>query len=358
MKSNTILVLMLLGALSAFAQPKIKFLETKHDFGTIKEDGGKVSFVFGFENVGDAPLEIKNVKTPCGCTSPQWVKTPIPPGSGGYVEATFDPMHRPGIFNKVLTVILNGEASNTYLTIYGEVLPRIRTVEDNFPISKGNLRFASPQVYFGKVRSGEIDTIHVRVYNQGSQNVKILKIATPPHVSTEIVKGEIGPKSFGKFVVSYDGSRRGDFGILTDQMAILTTDTKNPEKAMYIVAEVEPRVKPLTPAEMASAPRLEIKEPVLDLGEITEGEIINGKFKVSNMGNEQLRILRVKPECGCTSTTIRGELIKKEQSTFIDLKFDSKGYSGLIVKKIEVYSNDPVNPKTTLKIRAYVNKKS
>lgn len=358
MKSNAILVLMLLGTLGAFAQPKIKFLETKHDYGSIKEDGGKVSFVFGFENVGDEPLIIKNVKTPCGCTSPQWVKAAIPPGSGGYVEATFDPMHRPGVFNKVMTVIANTEPTNSYLTIFGEVLPRKRTIEDNFPIVKGNLRFTSPQIYLGKVRVGEIDTLHVRMYNEGSQIINIKQIASGSHISSEIVKGQILPKAFGKFVVSYDAAGRGDFGTLTDQVVVITDDPRTPEKSLYTVAEVEPRIRPLTPAELAEAPRLEVEENVLDLGEVIEGKTIIGKFKVSNVGNGSLRILRVKPECGCTSTTIRGELVEKDKATYIDLKFDSKGYNGLIVKEIDVYSNDPVNPKTTLKVRAYVNKRS
>ena len=103
-------------AFAVQAQPKIKFLHQKHDFLTIKEDGGKVLHVFPFKNVGDADLVIKNVKTPCGCTSPQWTREAIAPGKGGYVEATFDPMHRPGAFSKTLTVISNTERINAYLT--------------------------------------------------------------------------------------------------------------------------------------------------------------------------------------------------------------------------------------------------
>lgn len=358
MRKQILLVLAIFAAFAAFAQPKIKFLETKHDFGTIKEDGGKVSFVFGFENVGDEPLQIKNVKTPCGCTSPQWVKAAIPPGSGGYVEATYDPMHRPGVFNKILTVMSNDEKTNTYLTIYGEVLPRKRTIEDNFPVTKGSLRFTSPQIYLGKVRVGEIDTLHVRMYNEGEQTVRVKEVIAPIHINTEIVQKDILPKSFGKFILSYDPAKKGDFGMLSDQIVVITNDTENPEKSLYTVAEVEPRIKPLTPEEMAQAPKLEVEEVELDLGEITAGSLKEGKFKINNVGNSTLHILRLKPECGCTSTTIQGTAISAGKSGYIDLKFDSRGYSGLVVKKIDVYTSDPVNPKTTLKIRAYVNKKS
>ncbi|MGB0431124.1 MAG: DUF1573 domain-containing protein, partial [Bacteroidia bacterium] len=153
---------LILFSIAAFAQGKIEFTERKHDFGSIKEDGGGVTHVFGFKNVGDEPLVITTVKTPCGCTSPKWSKSAVPAGKGGYIEATFDPMHRPGVFSKVLTVVTDGIPQSSYITIVGEVLPRKRTVEDHFPMVSGSLRYQMPQIYMGKVRTGSIDTAHVR----------------------------------------------------------------------------------------------------------------------------------------------------------------------------------------------------
>ena len=47
----------------AFGQPRIKFAETVHDFGLVKE-GESVTHVFRFQNLGDEPLNIPRVKTP------------------------------------------------------------------------------------------------------------------------------------------------------------------------------------------------------------------------------------------------------------------------------------------------------
>lgn len=355
MKKISMILFASVWAVAVFAQGKIQFLEPKHDFESVAEEGGKVSHVFGFKNVGDAPITIKNVKTTCGCTSPKWTKATIPPGKGGYVEATFDPMHRPGAFSKVLTVIMEeGEPVNSYLTIYGEVLPRKKTVEDLFPMQRGNLRYQMPQVFMGKVRIGEIDTIHMRIYNASMEVITLDKVGVPKHISADIVKKEIGPKSFGKIILSYDAMERAELGMVTDQIILLSDDPKEPEQIIYVVAEIEQYIKPMTPAELAEAPKLTVKEEMVDLGEVKAGDILTGIFKIGNDGNRTLRIIKVKPECGCTTTSFSISGVESGKEVPLSLQFDTTGYDGLVIKKIDVYSNDPLNPKTTLKIQAFV----
>ena len=46
-----------------FAAPQITFDTMKHDFGTLKEEGGKAKFTFHFTNTGDEPLKILRVKS-------------------------------------------------------------------------------------------------------------------------------------------------------------------------------------------------------------------------------------------------------------------------------------------------------
>ena len=80
----TTFVLFLLNA-SLFAQSEITFTKSGYDFGTIKEDGGKVEYVFEFENTGSAPLIVSNVRPSCGCTVPEWTKDPVLPGQKGSI---------------------------------------------------------------------------------------------------------------------------------------------------------------------------------------------------------------------------------------------------------------------------------
>ncbi len=96
--------------------PEISFVKTEHDFGTIKE-GQKVFWNFRFKNTGNADLILNRVKADCGCTVPEYPKTPIAPGEEGKIKVTFDAKGRMGTQVKNVTVLSNSERSTIVLTI-------------------------------------------------------------------------------------------------------------------------------------------------------------------------------------------------------------------------------------------------
>ena len=68
------------------AGPAIVFEEVKYDFGSVVQ-GGTVDHTFKFKNTGTAPLIISNIGVSCGCTTPEWTKAPIAPGTTGTIAA-------------------------------------------------------------------------------------------------------------------------------------------------------------------------------------------------------------------------------------------------------------------------------
>ena len=90
------------------------------DFGKIKQ-GVPVTHEFKFTNSGTSPLIIVNAQPSCGCTTPDWTKTPVPPGGSGFIKATFNAAVA-GPFNKTITVTATTQEGSTYLTIKGEVI--------------------------------------------------------------------------------------------------------------------------------------------------------------------------------------------------------------------------------------------
>lgn len=94
----------------------INFTREEHDFGTIKE-GEKVFWNFRFTNTGNIPLIINRVKTDCGCTAPDYPRTPIAPGEEGAIKVTFDSKGRLGKQIKRITVLSNSERPTNVLTI-------------------------------------------------------------------------------------------------------------------------------------------------------------------------------------------------------------------------------------------------
>lgn len=119
-------MLFALAALGAAAKGKaqITFDSTAHDFGTIKENGGKVSAVYSFTNTGDEPLTIITVTNGgCGCTKPDFPKAPIAPGQKGEIKITFQPRGRKGEFNRSVKVKTNAGAGRKTLTFNGVIVP-------------------------------------------------------------------------------------------------------------------------------------------------------------------------------------------------------------------------------------------
>lgn len=109
---------------AAEEKPQAKVEKSVHDFGMIKEDGGPVSCEFTITNKGEGNLIIIDGKADCGCTRPEFPKAPIGPGQSGKVKVTYNPLGRPGGFDKVVTLRTNGNPSKLRLKIKGTVTPK------------------------------------------------------------------------------------------------------------------------------------------------------------------------------------------------------------------------------------------
>ena len=118
------------GAFSVRAEkkpnPGIQFTEKEYDFGTFKEEKGKVSHEFEFTNTGNAPLLILSASASCGCTRPDYPTHPVKPGKSGTIKVTYNPAGRPGEFTKTITVRTNikGKGKKVTLKIRGNVIPK------------------------------------------------------------------------------------------------------------------------------------------------------------------------------------------------------------------------------------------
>lgn len=105
------------------ANSQIKFQTESIDYGSI-EKGSTGLRVFMFENTGDAPLIITNVKSSCGCTIPKKPEAPIAPGEKGEIQVNYD-TNRLGVFRKTITVSTNDANSSIIaLKIGGTVLAK------------------------------------------------------------------------------------------------------------------------------------------------------------------------------------------------------------------------------------------
>lgn len=100
---------------------KFEFDKTVHDFGDVQEPQS-VNTVFTFTNTGDAPLIITNATGSCGCTVPEWPRTPIAPGESGEIKVSFSSQGKSGNTEKTVSITANTIPQTTVLKIRANVI--------------------------------------------------------------------------------------------------------------------------------------------------------------------------------------------------------------------------------------------
>ncbi|MDP9080588.1 MAG: DUF1573 domain-containing protein [Bacteroidota bacterium] len=108
---------------NAASTAAMKFENDAHDFGKIKT-GDKVSYDFKFTNTGSSPLIITDAVATCGCTKPEWPKTPVKPGESGMIHVTFNSAGKSGLQDKQITITANTNPAQTRVHLVGEVLAK------------------------------------------------------------------------------------------------------------------------------------------------------------------------------------------------------------------------------------------
>ena len=97
-------------------EPKFEFKESSWDFGRIKE-GERVEHSFKFKNAGTEELVISNVTSSCGCTAPEWPRTPIKPGEESKIKVEFNSAGKSDLVTKDVTIFANTNPVKTTLQI-------------------------------------------------------------------------------------------------------------------------------------------------------------------------------------------------------------------------------------------------
>jgi hypothetical protein len=156
-------------SLAARAQGVLQFDTEAHDFGNVAE-GTMATHEFKFKNTGNQPIIIANVQASCGCTTPDWTKTPVLPGKSGIIKAMYSSAGRPGVFNKTVTVTSNASAPSVVLSIKGTVLTKdqIKPTLTQAQLAKSPHMVLDRSIHdFGKMEAGQQPTARFTVRNTG-----------------------------------------------------------------------------------------------------------------------------------------------------------------------------------------------
>src|SRR5258706_10220664 len=97
----------------------VKFKTTAYSFGKIKQHVPATT-EFAFTNTGDKALIVETATAECGCTTPDYPKSPVAKGKTAAIKVTYN-AENPGKFTKRVTVKFANIKEPVVLTIDGEV---------------------------------------------------------------------------------------------------------------------------------------------------------------------------------------------------------------------------------------------
>jgi hypothetical protein len=114
---------------------------------------------------------------------------------------------------------------------------------------------------------------------------------------------------------------------------------------------VPPPPAPVPPPAPAGSPSIEFDERVHDFGLVNEGTDLKHKFVIKNVGNAVLKIENVTTSCGCTAATAGIDEIPPGGQGPLEVTFRTQSFAGPGSKGIQVATNDPRHPVSSLEIK-------
>lgn len=352
--TTSIILLMGLGLQAQIGN--IKFEETTHDFGKIKEEVKYASYTFKFTNTGEGDLKLLNVRASCGCTTPSYSKEPIKPGKQGEIKVKYHTTRRPGAFRKSITITINNpDHPNNVIFIKGFVIPKSKTKGDFYPVSMGNLKMMSNHLAFNDIKTDEVRTDSMKIFNSWGHPMNIGFNQVPPHIQIKAVPTVLESGKEGYVVVTYDASEKKDFGLVYDRIAIKTNDNVQAMKNFSISARITQDFSGMSEKDLKKAPKIVFDNIKYDFGKEKSGTVVKYSFVFKNEGKKPLDILKIKTSCGCTTTKLAQKTYKKNKTGSIEIVFNTSGRKGKQHKTITVITNDPKNSEIVLNLNGELN---
>lgn len=350
----------LLGATLAGQAQNLAFEDDFHNFGEVSSTSTNISYEFQFENKGDAPVTINEVETSCGCTSPNWPEEPIKPGEQEAIKVVFSPAKLDGFFQKNVTV--KTEENHVYnLMIEGIVRNKAKQrarARKVLPIKKGLLQFSRREVTFGNVENETRDSAPLMVYNGGNSPITIKSLEGSGAFALKDAPVTLKSEEKTELVIYYTPVGRykayeGSYGSRDLDFSLKTNDPKGASKSFNAKSRLYPNIE--QPDPDAKRPRVELEKRVMNFGEVSSGFYIKTGVKVTNTGKKPLRIYGTDAKmCSCTAPVPPKQVIKPGESTELDIDFNAKNFNGVVEEEVQIYTNDPEKPYSTVLIKAFV----
>ena len=277
------------------------FNTLSHDFGTLAR-GSKAVYRFQVKNGYEEDAHIAAVRSSCGCTTPQIVKSDLKTFEVGEIVAEFNTSSFMGQKHATVTVTFDKP-------FYAEVQLQISGfIRSDVTVTPGDIKL-------GSVDQGQGAEKTISVVHTGRNDWRIVDVKTAdPHFEVEMSEpARVGGR------VSYDLkvrlTRDAPAGYIHDQLILVTDDRNAPE----LFVEIDGRV----------VSSITVSPSSLFMGVVHPGQTVKKQLVVR--GKKPFKILGVK--CDDKSFTINpGDEAKPVH--LLPVLFKAEGNPGKVLREI------------------------
>lgn len=238
------------------------------------------------------------------------------------------------------------------------VLAQVKTEIDAYPHPIGHLRFNTSQLSFKYINSTETKTDTLKMFNEWNKPMNLSFTKLPEYITCKAVPENLKPNQKGYILITYNATKRNDFGSIYDRIIIETNDSIQAEKTVSISANIVEDFSKMTPEQLKKSAKIKSEKTTYDFGTITQGDKVDCDFVFSNIGKSELIIRKTKGSCGCTVGTPENSNLKPGESSKLHVTFNSAGKSGQQSKTITITCNDPTNSSAIITITGKVELKT
>ena len=347
------------------AQPRsssqVTYKTTSHNFGKIQETDGPVSYTFEFTNTSSTPFLIEFISVSCGCTAPEHSPEPVLPGRSGSIKVTFDPAGRSNAFHAPIVVTSNNRQDQVSLTLTGEVIPRPKTIEDQFPLllSDNGLRATSNNLAFGQLGHGQQKSQTLDIYNNGTAPVRLghrftAESRAPRSICRVTVTPEVlQPKERGQVTFTYDLSGSGVYGLQAAAFLLtLNGQTTSRPISAYVTA-IDDFAK-LTETERANAPKAIFSSQFHHFGTVGRNQSLTREFQIKNDGKSPLIIRKTTANSRQISYSLPKTELAPGETVTLKVTLRTPNRSERVSESLSIVVNDPARPVREIRLNANV----
>jgi len=339
---------------------KIEWLEKNYNFGTFKEADGSVTGRVRFVNKGTDATFISRVRPSCGCTGASYTEKMIEPGDTATISFTYNPVGRPGKFDKTVKVYVGKDNELTVIRISGTVIGSESTLESGFPAESGPLRLETTVLAAGEIKRGTPRHFFLNAYNQGNDTI-LPKWKSPSKALTVDLKPRaIPPGNIATFSFYLETDAEEKNGPLEYPVEIVA-DGNDPGAGKFTVdvsAIIVPDTRTMSVEEIDNGPRAYLIPEFVDFGDTEDGKPLEFEFVILNDGKSTMTVDRVYSRNEFVRITKAPEKIKAGKKGTVKGKLNPAGIGkGAFRINVEVMTNDALHPVRTARLVGNVTQK-